>query len=379
MIAQHLFFSIFSAISHFCGTIDRILFNARKMVHLTRHDLPCGQTGIMKRKLLIINLILIPAMLLCGCSARDAATVRAERNAGTILDDSVTTWRVLDAAPKKDSSDESKASGQSKASEDSDIGSKDKPETSSAGSSAKKENHETTDPVKETQEDKKPEVENLEDYFMPAVAEFKDEGILPDGRKITLQGNGSYDDCEYAMEDVDQDGQMELLFRYSGTMLEVYIDPELVAQTGEYIEPYELGTDMFTAVYSYDKATDNYVSELFIDHVCSFYDSGHVMVEANDGALLSDKENSYQIYDYDPATDSYSYAGFIYEWNKNIAPTTAKGSPFPAAADKDENQRVYSLEYGEKYEPGYIYDDNDMKQLHSELFGKKQRLFWYYL
>lgn len=339
----------------------------------------------MKKNILIINLILTFMLLLCGCTARDPIATRSERNAGTILDDSVTTGRVLEATPasdkdkkpeKTEESGTDKAKNATTAKSDTKKADENKEQTSSSAPAG---SDDATSKSDAASKDDAPEVENLEDYFMPAVAEFKDEGILPDGRKITLQGNGSYDDCEYAMEDVDQDGQMELLFRYSGTMLEVYIDPELVAQTGEYIEPYELGTDMFTAIYSYDKATDNYVSELFIDHVCSFYEGGHVIVETNDGAPLSDKENCYQIYNYDPAGDTYSYAGFIYEWNKNIVPTGVKGAPFPVAADKDENQRVYSLEYGERYEPGYIYDDDEMKKLHSELFGKKQRLFWYYL
>ncbi len=321
----------------------------------------------MNKKFLLIYLILT-ALLLDGCTTRDAASVREQRNRGSIVD-----YSDAGRMPDKDGRDEAgSGSGDDKNGNPGDEATGD---TARTGDETGGQSSEDGDNGSEEE----PEVEDLGEYFMPAIEEFKASGYLPDGTKITLQGNGNLEDCEYAMEDVDNDGKMELLFRYAGTMLEVYIDPEEVAETGEYIEPYKLGTDMFTVVYSYNVASDTYTRELFVNSVCTFFDKKRVMVEANDGFPLSDPENSYQIYEYDPSADSYAYAGYIYEWNKNICPTGQNNAPFPTAVDKDESLKVYALEYKDRFEPGYIYDDDVMRELDAELFRKKQRLYWYYV
>lgn len=143
--------------------------------------------------------------------------------------------------------------------------------------------------------------------------------IYPNGDTLPPSADGGYSDLElnqFAIYDIDSDGEDELLFLYSNTDF----------------------AKMALLVYCYD--TDlpgSLMVELFETPDTTFYDNGMVQSAASNG----EETNTYLFYSYSPISDTYEYIASVDSWDKALSP-----DDFPDDTDTDGDGIVYRCYLG---------------------------------
>lgn len=138
--------------------------------------------------------------------------------------------------------------------------------------------------------------------------------IYPNGDSLPPSADGSYSDLglnQFAVYDIDSDGEDELLFLYSNTDF----------------------SKMTLLVYRYD--TDfpgSLMVELFERPDTTFYEIGMVQTATSTG----EESDTYLFYSYSPISDTYEYIASVESWNKTLSP-----DDFPDEADADGDGIVY--------------------------------------
>ena len=156
--------------------------------------------------------------------------------------------------------------------------------------------------------------------------------IYPNGDTLPPSADGDYSDLglnQFAIYDIDNDDEDELLFLYSNTDF----------------------TKMQLIVYRYDTAfPGSLMVELVEAPDTTFYDNGMVQTAASNG----EETDTYLFYSYSPISDTYEYVASVESWDKALSPDN-----FPDETDTDGDGTLYRFYLGpdEQIIDGPAYQD----------------------
>lgn len=141
------------------------------------------------------------------------------------------------------------------------------------------------------------------------------QGILPDGTTLDYTGAEAAATNEFALFDVDRDGQEELLLRWTNACM----------------------AGMRMDVFGYDNGEVH--TELTVFPASAFYSNGTVVEDwSHNQGLAGDSFWPYSIHLYDEKTDTYQAAGSVDAWDRKLV-----SEGFPADIDKDGDGLIYFL------------------------------------
>ena len=175
----------------------------------------------------------------------------------------------------------------------------------------------------------------------PALEKYIDvlEGIyfdrvLPDGQRLE-----SYTEYfeespnEFAVWDIDGDGEQELIVRYTNTYM----------------------AGMFGAVYGYDRNQGRLTTQLLEFPALSFFPNGTVEAGWSHNQGLAGRFWPCTLYRYDADSDTYFPVASVDAWDRDFFEIDFDGNPFPTEADPDEDNIVYYIHlYGQAEEPSPV-------------------------
>lgn len=151
------------------------------------------------------------------------------------------------------------------------------------------------------------------------VEDFAYELMLPDGRQARLDsGFGAMEGNHFAYQDVDGDGEKELVLSFSTCSM----------------------AEMTLYVCGYDG--ESVTQELVEFPSVTFYPGGMAVAEmSHNQGLAGDDMWPYHVYTYDKETGTYSQSVTVDGWDRTLAETNYNGEPFPEHIDLDGDGYVY--------------------------------------
>lgn len=154
--------------------------------------------------------------------------------------------------------------------------------------------------------------------YEAALVRFCFDQQWPDGSKLEDEPDyQNFSKNQYAIEDVDGDGEPELILQYSQTYVAAQLEQ----------------------VYHYDSATDSMRVELSVYPFCTYYDNGVVKSNAAHNQTPSDFW-PFTLWRYNAETGVFEDQGSVYAQDKD---NDLFNTPFPAEADEDGDGRVFYL------------------------------------
>ena len=148
------------------------------------------------------------------------------------------------------------------------------------------------------------------------------DNVLPDGQRLDpFEDSESAYPNEFAIYDVDGDGESELIIRYINT--------------------YSAG--MFGTVYGYDRNNGKLTTQLIEFPALTFYPSGIVEVSWSHNQGLSGRFWPCTFYRYDADSDIYLPIACVDAWDREFFEVDYDGNPFPTEADPNGNNIVYYI------------------------------------
>lgn len=247
----------------------------------------------------ILLALLLSAFLLSGCGAKDSgSSLPTETNQPS----GNTSNSVRTEEPKRD--DEPQQAEKPNQPEQSE------PVQVEQSESARNDSFpaQSTQPVQSVVQDSQMEA------YVAALNGFYYNHIYPNGDTLPPSADGDYSDLDlnqFAVYDIDCDGEDELLFLYSNTDF----------------------AKMQLIVYRYD--TD-FPGSLMVELVetpdTTFYDNGMVQTAASNG----EETDTYLFYSYSPISDTYEYIASVVSWDKTLSP-----DGFPDETDTDGDGIIY--------------------------------------
>ena len=141
------------------------------------------------------------------------------------------------------------------------------------------------------------------------------QGVLPDGSTLDYIGTEAAAQNDFSVYDVDNDGQEELLLRWTNACM----------------------AGMRMDVFGYDNGKIH--TELTVFPASVFYSNGAVVEDwSHNQGLAGDSFWPYSIHLYDEKTDTYQIAGSVDAWDRKLV-----SEGFPADIDKDGDGLIYFL------------------------------------
>ncbi len=165
-------------------------------------------------------------------------------------------------------------------------------------------------------------------FYVAALNRLENAGILPDGSEAYVS-EGEASGNRVAFQDVDMDGQNELLLDIGGTCM----------------------ADMGIYVYQYDESLDDldnalkFRRELVVWFEQTFYSNGIVIAKwsHNHGYSDTDKFWPYDVYSYSNEIDEYVKMWNVDAWEKRRREVDYDGKAFPDSVDTDKDGMVYRI------------------------------------
>lgn len=153
------------------------------------------------------------------------------------------------------------------------------------------------------------------------VEDFAYELELPDGRQARLDsGFGAMEGNHFAFQDVDGDGEKELLLSFSTCSM----------------------AEMALYVCGFDG--ESVTQELVEFPTVTFYPGGIAVAElSHNQGLAGDALWPYYVYTYDKDTGAYSQSVTVDGWDRTLAETDYNGELFPEHIDLDGDGYVYLI------------------------------------
>lgn len=147
------------------------------------------------------------------------------------------------------------------------------------------------------------------------------KGVLPDGRPLDQSLGAEFVvDNEFALVDVDNDGEEELLLFWENACM----------------------AGMMGFVFGYDGEM-GIREELLEFPTLTFYDNGIVEVEASHNQGLAGAFWPYSAYRYDEKSGAYQLLGSVDAWDISVREENYEGEPFPTDIDVDGDGLVYYI------------------------------------
>lgn len=167
--------------------------------------------------------------------------------------------------------------------------------------------------------------------FRTALERIYNEQTLPNGDLLEMTDFSDISKAEFAVFDIDLDGEEELIFTFSDTCM----------------------AEMATYIYAYDAETDRLVIELWEFPSLSFYNTGIVeALASHNHGPAGDALWPFILYQYEPIADDYRKVAVVDAWDSNLVGDTYDGKTFPKQADADGDGVVYYVMYD-----GYALED----------------------
>lgn len=193
--------------------------------------------------------------------------------------------------------------------------------------------------------------------FSDALDTLLNQHIFPDGG-VYEPFDGDLSTDSFAVQDVDGDGQQELLLSCSNTY---------TAGMSAYILSYEEGGALRTQLLEFPSLT--------------FYDNGLIQVYAHHNqGMAGDSFWPYSLYHYDPQTDRYEMTATVDAWNRSLGETNPlqNNIPYPVQADVSNTGMVYYIMSPGELDYSNPVDQSDYQTwLDSQLGGgQEQSIAW---
>uniref|UniRef100_UPI0040571716 hypothetical protein n=1 Tax=Agathobacter sp. TaxID=2021311 RepID=UPI0040571716 len=150
---------------------------------------------------------------------------------------------------------------------------------------------------------------------------------FPGGRELGYDGF-DLSDNRFAIEDIDGDGNEELIVIYTTTYVAGHAE----------------------IIYDYDAATGS-VREQFVEYpAVTHFDNGILKADWSHNQGLAGRIWPYTLYQYNPEKDIYEAIAMVDAWDKSLADTDYEGNAFPDGVDKDGDMLVYYIMPPDEYE-----------------------------
>lgn len=189
----------------------------------------------------------------------------------------------------------------------------------------------------------------------PMLAAYTDvlEGVyfdhvFPAGQDLGLAEGSSEDGNQFAIFDVDQDGQDELIISYTTT--------------------YTAGMTEF--VLGFDEASGAVTQEFAQFPLVTYYDNGIIQAGwSHSQGKAGDALWPYTFWRYDPQTDTYEGVEMVDAWDKKLVE-----DGFPEDVDKDGDGVVYYFAQYGNYDQSDPVDNDAYEQWRDSFVGGAEEL-----
>ena len=189
--------------------------------------------------------------------------------------------------------------------------------------------------------------------FQSALKTIHDDLRWPDmdgeTGKIEIFEPSTIEDEQFAILDVDGDGEEELLVSVSNTYM----------------------AGMRLAVYGYDAASGGLRLETDGFPAVTFYPGMIKMESSHNQGHAGDVLWPYGVLTYDPASDSYQLSCFVDAWDRNLSETDFEGNPYPTDIDTDNVGHVYLITENDETR---TLNQADFEKWESELLAGKEEI-----
>lgn len=155
--------------------------------------------------------------------------------------------------------------------------------------------------------------------YREAVENFAYEHVFPDGSAAPVDSAfGSMEGNYFAIDDVDGDGERELLISFTAGPM----------------------ASQVLYICGYDEAAGAVTVKLTEFPAVSFYEGGYVEAQlSHNQGLAGDAVWPYTLYQYQ--NGSFASAAFVDAWDVTLAEQDSSGQPFPADKDTDGDGIVF--------------------------------------
>ncbi len=217
-----------------------------------------------------------------------------------------------------------------------------------------------TEAVEETESESETEAEEKEEKefltakrrsrYADVLAQLIGTGTWPDGSVVDYETDASFgemEDNQFAIADVDGDGEEELMISYSTTVM----------------------AGMHEDVYGYDAQEDEVYLELSEFPGVCYYENGWAEASASHNHSMGPDFWPYQLYAFDKTTRTYETFGSVEAWDKSYYPENYDGEAFPDDQDEDGDGILYFFQQGGNYFYEKGMDEADYKAWRKETLG----------
>lgn len=193
--------------------------------------------------------------------------------------------------------------------------------------------------------------------FADALDTLLNQHTFPDGALYEpFEGDMSMD--SFAVQDVDGDGQQELLLSCSNTYM----------------------AGMSTYVLAYDGESSSLRTQLLEFPALTFYNNGVIQADASHNQRMGGEFWPYSLYRYDAQADSYEMVAIVDAWDRSLGETNPfyDNVPYPADVDVSGTGFVYYIMPPRTLDYSHPVDQAEYQTwLDSQLDGaQKQNINW---
>lgn len=159
--------------------------------------------------------------------------------------------------------------------------------------------------------------------FADVLRAVKNDHVLPDGSEVYYEEStfGKIEDNEFALFDVDGDGEDELIIRWTVAPM----------------------AGMFERVYGYDETNDAVIKELAGFPAMEYYEKGIAKAMASHNHGTGGRFWPYTLFKYNKGSDVYDMVAFIDAWDAEVFPENYDGESFPEEDDVDGDKILYYI------------------------------------
>ena len=188
--------------------------------------------------------------------------------------------------------------------------------------------------------------------FQTALKTIHDDLVwpgLPGEQTIEIFEPSTIEDEQFAILDVDGDGEEELIVSVSDTYM----------------------AGMCEVVYGYDAASDSVRVETQAFPGATYYPGMMKVPSSHNQGHAGDVLWPYGIMTYNEASDTYEFTCFVDAWDRNLSETDFDGNPYPEDIDTDHDGYVYLITEGEEQR---ILNRADYEKWEGSLFAGKEEI-----
>ncbi|GAU78835.1 hypothetical protein [Fusibacter sp. 3D3] len=164
-------------------------------------------------------------------------------------------------------------------------------------------------------------IESMKNAYKSILEGIFSEHTFPGGEACDWTEDSDLSQNQFAVYDIDQDGQNELIIAYTNASL---------AGMVELIYDFEINTQ-----------TANEVFREF--PTITYYDNGIVKAEWSHNQGLAGDFWPYTLYKYESESDQYANVGMVDAWDRSLSESNYEGNSFPSESDTDGDGIVYYI------------------------------------